>query len=169
MGQGDHHDAHMGLLEGSKEKDKPLPDNEQREERFEGYHLHNVFYITSLAGWQHGASVSSYRTAHGKNWRLQRLPSPSPRPPPRPHQHWIAGSIARGVLPVITGNRFIRGVQLCPQIYDCNRAIYTANKRANGSQDLFSCVSVCFPDAFFLLSLLGSWSFGICWGFSASS
>lgn len=100
-------------------------------------------------------------------WRLQRLPSPFLRPPPKPHQCWIAGSIARGILPVITGNRFICGVQLCPQIYDYNGVIYTANKRANGSQDLSSCVSVCFPDAFFLLSLLGSWGLGFCWFFSA--
>lgn len=65
MEQRDLHDTHMGLLAGSKEEDKPLPDNMQSEECFEGC-LHNVFYITLLAEWQHRASVSSYRTAHGK-------------------------------------------------------------------------------------------------------
>lgn len=56
-------------------------------------------------------------------WRLQRLPSPALRPPPKPHQHWITGSIAQGVLPMIPGNRLICGVQLCPQIYDYNGVI----------------------------------------------
>lgn len=38
--------------------------------------------------------------------------------------------------------------------------IYAANKRANGSQDFASCISICFPNVFFSLSLLGSWSLG---------
>lgn len=74
---------HIGLLVGHEEEDKTLLDNKQSEICFEGC-LCNVFYITLLAGRQHGASVFSYRTAHGKENTLAAAEAPFPRPEASP-------------------------------------------------------------------------------------
>lgn len=93
---------------------------------------------------------------------MAKTPFPLPKASPQTSQGWIAGLTTQGILPVIIGNGFRHVVQLCPKICDYNRMIYVANERANGSQDLSSCVSICFPNVFFSLSLLGSWSLGFC-------
>lgn len=93
---------------------------------------------------------------------MAKTPFSLPKASPQTAQGWIAGLTAQGILPVITGNGFRHVVQLCPKICDYNGMIYAANKRANGSQDLASCVSICFPNVFCSLSLLGSWNLGFC-------
>lgn len=100
---------------------------------------------------------------------MAKAPFLLPKASPQTTQGWIAGLTAQGILPVITGNRFRHVVQLCPKICDYYRMIYAANERANGSQDLSSCVSICFPNVFFSLSLLGSWEFGFCCWFGVFS
>lgn len=126
-------------------------------------------FLHYFAGWT--AAWSICFQPQSCSWKIlwwwQWLPSPSPKPPPKPHRAGLHLT-AQGILPVITGNGSRYVVQLCPKICDYNRMIYAANKRANGSQDFASCISICFPNVFFLFhfSGVGVWVLLLVWAFS---
>lgn len=98
-------------------------------------------------------------------WRLQRLPSPALRPPPKLHQHWITGSITQGVLPwslaidLHVESNYVLKFMITMEWFRLQTEELMGHKTC---LSVFQFVSLVF---FFLLSLLGSWGLGFCWGF----
>lgn len=149
-----------GLSVRSKEEAKPLLDNEQSDNCFEGQ-ICNVFYITLLAGQQHGASVSSYRLLMENTLVMAKAPFSLPKASPRTAQGWIAGLSAQGILPVITGNRFRHTSNYVPKFVIITERFMLQMRELMGHKTclpVFLFVPQCF--LFFSFSLLESWGLG---------